>query len=87
MATLTGPDHVGDALSRPGLVHRVLDFDDTPPPVREAAYLVRSPETAELHLRRARGSAATRRASLEIIHAVQTELFWTEDQGLSTPSD
>ena len=83
MGTLTGPEHVGDALWRQGLLQRVLDHDDVPRPVREAAYLIRSPEACELHLRRARGSAATRRASLEVIRAVQTVLAWTEEQGWS----
>jgi hypothetical protein len=87
MATLTGPDHVGDALWRQGLVQMVLDHDDTPRSIREAAYLIRSPEAVELHLRRARTGGATRRASLEIISAVRTVLAWTEEQGWSVPSD
>ncbi|KZR87148.1 hypothetical protein MITS9509_00999 [Synechococcus sp. MIT S9509] len=87
MATLCGPDHVGDALWRQGLVDHVLEFDNTPRPVREAALPIKPPESAELHMRRAHVAAATRRASLEIIHAVQTVLAWTEDQGWSAPND
>ena len=81
MATLCGPDRVGDALWRQGLIQQVLDHDDTPRNIREAAYLIRSPEAVELHLRRARGAAATRAASMEIIRAAKTVLAWTEDQG------
>ncbi len=87
MATICGPESIGAALWRLGLIHRVLEFDNTPRNVREAALLIKSPESCELHLRRARGSAATRRASLEVIRAVQTVLAWTEDQGWSTPSN
>ena len=83
MATICGPEAVGDALWRQGLAQRVIDHDDTPRNVREAALLIKSPESAELHLRRARGAAATRRASLDVIRAVQTVIGWTTDQGWS----
>ncbi|WP_415409811.1 DUF4236 domain-containing protein [Synechococcus sp. A10-1-5-9] len=71
MAALVGHDRPGDALWRQGLVQKVIDHDDTPRRIREAAFLIRSPEAVELHLRRAKGAAATRRASLQIIRAVQ----------------
>ena len=85
MGTLCGPEHVGDALWRQGLVQMVIDHDDVPRPVREAAYLIRSPEAAELHMRRARGPAATNRASMEVINAVQNVLAYTEEMGWSVP--
>ena len=85
MSTLCGPEHVGDALWRQGLVQRVLDHDDTPRSIREAAYLIRSPEACELHMRRARGAAATNRASMEVVKAVQKVLAYTEDMGWSVP--
>ena len=47
MSTLVGPEQVGDALWRQKLVQMVLDHDDTPRHVREAALLVKSPEMAE----------------------------------------
>ena len=85
MSTLCGPERVGDALWRQGLVQIVIDHDDVPRPVREAAYLIRSPEAAELHMRRARGAAATNRASMEVVKAVQTVLAYTEEMGWSVP--
>ena len=83
MGTLCGPEHVGDALWRQGLVQQVIDHDDVPRPVREAALLIKSPEAAELHMRRARGPAATNRASMEVINAVQKVLAYTEEMGWS----
>lgn len=86
MGTLCGPEQVGDALWRQGLVQRVLDHDDTPRRVREAALLIKSPEAAELHLRRARGKAATIAASNQVINAVKTVLAFTNEQGWSQPA-
>ena len=86
MGTLCGPEKVGDALWRQGLVQRVLDHDDTPRRVREAALLIKSPEAAELHLRRARGKAATVAASNQVINVVKTVLAFTEGQGWSQPT-
>jgi len=87
LGALVGPDKLGDGLWRQGLAQRVLEHDDTPRRVREAALLVKSPEAVELHLRRARGPAATNRAALDVINAVQTVLAWTEEQGWSEPAD
>ena len=87
MATLCGPENVGDALWRQGLIQMVLDHDDTPRNVREAALLTKSPEMVELHMRRARTGAATRKASLEILRAVQTVLGYTHAMGWSIQGD
>ena len=84
MINISDPGHPGAALwGSAGLVQKVLDHDDTPRLIREAAFLIRSPETVELHLCRAKGAEATRRASLEINNAIQTVLAWTGDQGWS----
>jgi hypothetical protein len=58
---------------------------DISPSVRETAFLIWSPEAAELHMRRARGVAATNRASMEVIKAVQKVLAYTEEMGWSVP--
>ena len=87
LAFLVGPNRPGDALWRQGLLQRVLDYDNAPRSIREAAYLIRSPEAVELHMRRARTGAATRKASLEIIRAVQTVVVWTTEQGWSQKGD
>ena len=87
LAFLVGPNRPGDALWRQGLLQRVLDYDNAPRSIREAAYLIRSPEAVELHMRRARTDAATRKASLEIIRAVQTVVVWTTEQGWSKKGD
>lgn len=87
MATLSGPDCVGDALWRQGLAQKVIDHDDTPRRVREAALLIKSPEMVELHLRRARAGAATRKAAMDVIRAVQTVLAFTSEQGWSISID
>ena len=84
LAFLVGPNRPGDALWRQGLLQRVLDYDNAPRSIREAAYLIRSPEAVELHMRRARTGAATRKASLEIIRAIQTVVVWTTGKGWST---
>ena len=65
----------------------VLDHDDTPRNVSDAALLVKSPEMVELHLRRARTGAATRKVSLEILRAVQTVLAFTHEQHWSVQVD
>ena len=83
MAALAGPEHVGDALWRQGLAQRVLDHEDTPRNVREAALLIKSPESAELHMRRAKGVGPTTRASLDIVRAVETVVGWAEEQGMA----
>ena len=41
----------------------------------------------ELHLRRARTGAATRKASLEVIRAAQTVLAFTHEQDWSVQGD
>ena len=87
LAFLVGPNRPGDALWRQGLIQRVIDYDNAPRLIREAAYLIRSPEAVELHMRRARTGAATRKASLEIIRAVQTVLVWTTKKGWSKPAN
>jgi len=87
MTTISGPESVGDSIWRQGLVQRVIDYDDTPRNVREAALLIRSPEAAELHMRRAKGQAATRKAALDVIRAVQTVLAFTHSQGWSVQGD
>ena len=87
MGAICGPENVGSALWGAGLVQMVLDHDDTPRRVREAALLIKSPEMVELHLRRARGKAATVAASNQIINAVKTVLAFTESEGWSTPGD
>lgn len=84
---LVGIDKPGDALWSCGLVQRVLDDPDTPRNVREAAVLIRSADAVELHCRRAKGKAATNRAGMEIINAVQTVLEWTNEQGWSSSAD
>ena len=83
MTALAGPEHVGDALWRQGLAQRVLDHEDTPRNVREAALLIKSPESAELHMRRAKGVGPTTRASMDIVRAVETVVGWAEEQGMA----
>ena len=87
MDTITGPESVGDGLWRQNLAQLVIDHPDAPRKVREAALLVKSPESCELHMRRAKGQAATRKASLDILRAVQTVLTFTHDQGWSVRGD
>ena len=81
MSTLVGPEQVGDALWRQKLVQMVLDHDDTPRHVREAALLVKSPEMAELVMRRAKGKAATVKAGHQVIKAAMTVIEWAQQQG------
>ena len=87
MGTLVGPKQVGDALWRQGLLQKVLDHDDTPRNVREAALLIKSPEAAELHMRRARGLAATHKAGMDVIRAVQAVVAYGEEQGWAVRGD
>tara|TARA_B100001093_G_scaffold507993_1_gene569396 strand:+ start:281 stop:523 length:243 start_codon:yes stop_codon:yes gene_type:complete len=63
------------------LIERVLNDPDSPRKVREAAVLIRSADAVELHCRRAKGKAATNRASLEILREVQIVLSWAAEQG------
>ena len=81
MDTITGPESVGDALWRQNLAQLVIDHPDAPRKVREAALLVRSPESCELHCRRAKGQAATTRAALDVLNSIQTVLDWARQQG------
>lgn len=85
LGVMVGPECVGDAFWRQGLIDRVLNYEDTPRRIREAALLVKSPEMVELHLRRARGVAATRRAAQEVVQAAQSVLAFTEEMGWSEP--
>ena len=87
MATLCGPESVAGSLWRQDLIQQVLDHDDTPRNVREAALLVKSPEMVELHMRRTSTGAATRKASLEILRGIQTVLAFTHEQGWSVQGD
>lgn len=87
MEALCGPRKPGDALWRQGLVQRVLDCEEAPRAVLEAALLIRSPEAVELHLRRACGNAATWQAAAEVLEAVRTVVAWTDDQGWSSCSE
>ena len=87
MATLAGPQHVGDALWRQGLAQRVLDHEDTSRNVCEATLLIKSPVSAELHMRRAQGVGPTTRASLDIVRAVETVGGRAEEQGMAEMSD
>ena len=87
MAAMVGPEAVGDAFWRQRLIDRVLNYEDTPRRIREAALLVKSAEMVELHMRRARGPAATRRAAQQVIQAAQDVLAWTEEMGWSEPAD
>lgn len=87
MGTLSGPGHVGDALWRQGLAQRVLDHADTPRDIREAALRIKSPEAAELHLRRAKGPDRLHKASMEVIDAVKVVLAYCEQQGWARGED
>jgi len=87
MDTISGPQSVGDALWRQGLAQLVIDHPDAPRKVREAALLIRSPEAAELHCRRAKGQAATTRAALDVLNAIQLVLDWAREQGLAEDVD
>ena len=42
--------------------------------------MVRSPESCELHCRRAKGQAATTKAALDVLKAVQLVLDWGREQ-------
>ena len=87
MGALVGIDKPGDAMWRQGLIDRVLNDPNTPRKVRSAALLIKSPESCELHCRRARGRAATKRAALEVIESVQIVLAWTAEQGWSSSNE
>ena len=87
MDVLVGPRNVGDGFWRQGLIQMVIDYDDTPRNVREAALLLKSPESAELHMRRARGKAATLQASSEVLNAAQLIIDWTAEMGWTEYTD
>ena len=87
MSAICGPTNVGDALWRQGLAATVINSEEAPRKVLEAALGVKSAEMIELRLRRARGVAATRREALNIIQDIQTLLAWTEQMGWSRPAD
>lgn len=84
MNTLSGYEGVGDPLWRQGLAQLVIDHDNAPRNVREAALLVKSPESCELHCRRAKGQAATIKAAQDVLSAVQTVLAFGREQGWVT---
>ena len=81
LGCLVGPSQVGDAIWRQGLAQRVLDHPDTPRAVRSAALLIKSPESAELHIRRATSPAATYRAGREVTQAVMAVIKYGKEQG------
>ncbi len=81
MTMLLEPDNCGRALWDGGLAQRAIDYPDTPRKIREQALLLKSPESVELHLRRARGKAATRRAANEVLQAVLSVMEWTGQEG------
>ncbi len=81
MDILCQPNGYGAGLWEGGLAQRVIDCPDSPRKIREQALLLKSPEAVELHLRRARGKAATKRAASEVIQAVTSVLDWTQGQG------
>lgn len=81
MRTIVGPNAVGDALWRQNLAQHVIDHQETPHKVREAALLVKTPESCELHCRRAKGFAATNRAVLDVLDSIQTVLDWASKKG------
>ena len=87
MSTMCGPNHVGDALWRQGLVEHVLDHADTPRAIREAALMVKSPEMVELIMRRAKGKAATVSAGHKVIKAGLTVIEWAQEQGWAEVSE
>ena len=87
LGAMVGPECGGDRLWHQGLVERVLNDPDTPRKIREATILIRSPEAVELHLRRARGPAATISAAQQILQATQRVLAYTEELGWSQSID
>ena len=87
MDTISGPQAIGDSLWRQGLCELVINHPDVPRKVREAALLVKSPEAAELHCRRAKGQAATTRAALDVLNSIQTVVDWAREQGWTEDVD
>ncbi len=87
MSNLVGPTCLGDALWRQGLAERVINHEDTPRRIREAAIGVKSAEMVELRLRRARGVAATKKAALDVIRDVKIVVGFTEQMGWSVDGE
>lgn len=87
MSVLVGPGTVGGAFWDQGLVAMVLESEEAPRKVREAALLLKSPESAELHMRRARGKVATLNASSHVLEAAQLIIDWTQEMGWSEPGE
>ena len=81
MDILCEPKSYGAALWDGGLAQQTLEHPETPRQIREQALLIKSAETIELHLRRARGVAATKRAANEVLAAVAAVMDWTKEQG------
>ena len=81
MGNIVRPNSVGDALWRQNLAQHVIDHQETRHKVREAALLVKTPESCELYCRRAKGFAVTNRAVLDILDSIQTVLDWAREQG------
>jgi len=80
MDILYQPNGYGAGLWEGGLAQRVIDYPDSPRKIREQALLLKSPEAVELHLRRARGKAATKRAASEVIQSVTSVMRRTQEQ-------
>ena len=87
MSVLVGPGTVGGAFWDQGLVAMVLESEEAPRKVREAALLLKSPESAELHMRRARGKVATLNASSHVLEAADLIIEWTQEMGWSEPGE
>ena len=81
MDILCEPKSYGAALWDGGLAQQTLEHPETPRQIREQALLLKSPETIELHLRRAKGVAATKRAANEVLAALSAVMSWTKEQG------
>ena len=81
MDILCQPKSFGAAFWDGGLAQQTLEHPETPRQIREQALLLKSPETIELHLRRAKGVAATKRAANEVLAALSAVMSWTKEQG------
>ena len=64
-----------------GLAQLTINCTDTPRKIREQALFLKSPESVELHLHRARGKAVTKRAANEVLQAVLSVMEWTGQGG------
>lgn len=87
ITTICGPEAVGDALWRQGLVERIPELETTPSRVQEAALLAKSSESCELRIRRAKGVAANSRAGVYVLNAVQVVLDFGREQGWTEAAD